>query len=618
MQNYFQSTEPPYLTAEFEYFRIPYEKWELMLTRLRQMGLSTIVLVVPWVFHENEGGTIDVQGVTNNRRNLVGLVKLCHQLDFYCILKVGPYHQNHGLINQGLPTWLSEDSLPEAIKGWYTAISQPLVALQWPDGPILALHFNSAATDNETALLVSEHLAQVRWPIWLRKRYGGVNSMNSVLGTNYGTVSQAPFPTTWSEEPTPLEQEAKLFLAEQLKDKQATDFRILTEAGWQVPIWGRTKAEVETLRLQNYTEPADLDDFDQNSIILNLQQPIQVDPDPVEVSRYPVWATTAPIRADGSLRRNFWAFKHKLWPYQLPGTEIDNSILRVPFDQGEALSSSQDTPLKLNLPKGAKPTIYRLRSSGELVIDEGLKAQRGKITGQYVVEDEIAQTDWVFWIDHPHEPLTGFPHTYLSRLLKAQLQTLLKCGGLVESLSEILSPKSVLSPPEARPPADASHTYTLNEARRGLREADVALRKAIRSIGGLEAGFDIILGRPTPEIPQPAKGTIVINPEVFDASIKDILYNIGKVCAENAVELKTASDMLQQTLNEDQDLTIERYQENYTTAVMAAIRCRQNLHQIIGQLRTEIATEKLPLVIWRVHDQVQSISKRLRWGVLRS
>lgn len=618
MQNYFQNTTPPYFSADFEYFRIPYEKWELMLTRLGQMGLSTVVLVAPWVFHENEGGTIDLQGVTNNRRNLVGLVKLCHQLDFHCILKVGPYHPDHGLINQGLPTWLSEDSLPEAVKGWYKAISQPLVTLQWPDGPIVALHFSSASTDNETTLPVSEHLAQVRWPIWLRKRYGGVNKMNGILGTNYGTVSQAPFPTSWTEEPSLLEQEAKLFLSEQLKDKQATDHQILIEAGWQVPILGQTTAEGESIRLQNYTEPVDLDDPPLNSIILNLQQPIQIDPDPVEVSRFPVWAAAAPIRDDGSLRRKFWAYKHKLWPHQMPGIEFEDSVMRIAFDKGEAFSSGQDTPLKFSLPKGSKPTLYRLRLSGELIIDEGLKTQRGKITGQYVVEDEISQTDWIFCIDNPDEPLTGFPQTYLRRLLNAQFQTLLKCGGLVESLSEILSPKSVLSPPEIRNPAGASHTYTLNEARRGLKQADVALRKAIRSIGGLEAGFDIILGRPTPEIPQSAKGTIVINPEVFDASIKNILYDIGKGCAESAVDLKTASDIVQQTLDEAQNLTIERYQQSYTSAVTAAAHCRQNLHQVIGQLRTEIATEKLPLVIWRVHDQIQSISKRLRWGVLRS
>ena len=96
------------------------------------------------------------------------------------------------------------------------------------------------------------------------------------------------------------------------------------------------------------------------------------------------------------------------------------------------------------------------------------------------------------------------------------------------------------------------------------------------------------------------------------------MYHIGKVCTESAIELKTASDMVQQIVDETQSLTIERYQTSYTNAVTATIHCRQNLHQVIAQLRTEIAAEKLPLVIWRVHDQIQSISKRLRWGVLRN
>ena len=45
---------------------------------------------------------------------------------------------------------------------------------------------------------------------------------------------------------------------------------------------------------------------------------------------------------------------------------------------------------------------------------------------------------------------------------------------------------------------------------------------------------------------------------------------------------------------------------------------RESVLGAIAQLRLEISAGRLPLVIWRIHDQMQAISEGLRGGVLRS
>ena len=67
-----------------------------------------------------------------------------------------------------------------------------------------------------------------------------------------------------------------------------------------------------------------------------------------------------------------------------------------------------------------------------------------------------------------------------------------------------------------------------------------------------------------------------------------------------------------------ENFTVEQYRQSYTTAATAIQVVRESLLKIITQLRQDIGSEKMPLIAWRVHDQVQEIVETLRWGVLRS
>lgn len=621
MPTYFESATVPLLAADFSYFRVPREKWELMLIRLRQMGVNTLVLTLPWGFHEAEPGAVDLTGATNSRRDGVGLVQLCAALDFVCILKPGPY-TGDGVLGRGLPIWLLHQSddleaaLPEAAGHWFTAFSRTLTGQQWPHGPIVALQIEGEPGE-ATSPALSPQLTEVKWPIWLRKHYEGIEALNAAYGTAYRTINQVSFPADWATASTPQAKDARSFLETARHESQSSYRQILLDQGWQVPIYLAGEAG-PPLQNFNLTQPADLTALSlpqktpSSSAWLNLQQPIQVDPDAADVGRGPVWAAGAPIRTDGSVRPSFWQVRQHLWSQAMPEVQRDDQTLRVAWKIGVIVTRSGDAALKLELLPSAR-TVYRLRFSGELVTDDSLKASRGKLSGLYVAEDAAGQTDLILLLNDAAAPLGDFPLTYLSYLLIAQAQTLSRSASLAVSLAETLASGETNHPAApARPPKTS---YILEESRRGLREADAALRKALASISALEGGFATILGK---ETPQPAATSLAVNPAVFEGQAREVLTELGAACAKIGPSLQAAADEVQRTGTAPTGFTVVQYQQSYALATAAARAAREPLLEMIALLRLEIAAERLPLVAWRVHNQVQELAESLRWGVLRA
>lgn len=624
MPTYFEATSAGLVAADFHYFRLPREKWELMLTRLRQMGVNMLTLPLPWGFHEFESGVIDLTGASNRRRDVVGLLQLCAALDFVCLLKPGPYTTDAGVLGHGLPVWLlkqSEDlatTLPQAVTGWYQAISQTLTGQQWPNGPVVALHVESEPAQIHPQAL-SPQLTEVKWRIWLRKRYEGIEALNAAYGATYRTVNEVKFPENWSAAGSRLEQDAQTFLEAGQHETQAAYHQTLLDSGWQIPLYPATSQPDlpwQQLTLTNSNDLATLSLPQKKAakrLFLSLHQPIQIDPDPTDIGRGPVWAEGAPIRADGSVRPTFWLVRQHVWPHLLPETRLDNQTLLIPTAGSSIISRRGDASLKVDLSTNAKPKVYRLYLSGELVAEDKLKASRGKLSGLYLAQDEAGQTDLNLLVNDSTAPLSDFPLTYLSQLLTAQVQSLTHSAALAAALGQALSSEQA-KPEVAATVHPVKSSYVLEEARRGLREADAALRKALASVSELEGGLATILGK---EMPRPAVAPLAVNPAIFEGEARDVLIEVGAACAKIEAPLNSAASLLKQTLASPNGFTVEQYQQSYTTAVIAARAVREPLLEAIALLRLEIAAERLPLVAWRVHNQVQEMAENLRWGVLR-
>jgi amino acid transporter len=111
--------------AAFFYERIPRSQWPAALAAYKTMGINTIDLYCIWNWHEPIQGEADFTGSTDPRRDLLGLLKLTHQLGFRLILRPGPVIRNEWR-NGGYPGWLlqrPEYGMPlhDVLEGRYPA-----------------------------------------------------------------------------------------------------------------------------------------------------------------------------------------------------------------------------------------------------------------------------------------------------------------------------------------------------------------------------------------------------------------------------------------------------------------------------------------------------------------
>jgi hypothetical protein len=94
-------------SASFFYYRIPRDLWERSLDAHAALGINTIDLYIPWNWHEPREGEFDLEGRSNPRRDLRGLLELIQKKGFRLIARPGPVILNewrHG----GYPEWLLE------------------------------------------------------------------------------------------------------------------------------------------------------------------------------------------------------------------------------------------------------------------------------------------------------------------------------------------------------------------------------------------------------------------------------------------------------------------------------------------------------------------------------
>ena len=99
----------------------------------------------------------------------------------------------------------------------------------------LAGRFQPLFSGQQPAL--SKQLTEVKWRIWLRKRYDGIAALNAAYGADFHTVNEVIFPPSWIEAATPLEKDAQALVAEVRREIETHYVEILLEAGWQIPIY---------------------------------------------------------------------------------------------------------------------------------------------------------------------------------------------------------------------------------------------------------------------------------------------------------------------------------------------------------------------------------------------
>src|SRR5579863_6028172 len=133
--------------AAFFYERIPREEWHDALLAYRRLGINTIDVYAIWNWHQTaQTQPPDFTGATDPRRDLIGLLDLCRQLDFKVILRPGPVIRNEWR-NGGYPAWLLEQPeynmpLSDVLSGRYPATATlqnahaDAAADEWLNNPV--------------------------------------------------------------------------------------------------------------------------------------------------------------------------------------------------------------------------------------------------------------------------------------------------------------------------------------------------------------------------------------------------------------------------------------------------------------------------------------------------
>lgn len=139
-------------SAEISYARVPKEYWEHRICLLKQMGVNTIMVRVPWTLHEPQEGVYNFEGQNDIRE----FCRMAGQHGLLVWLHVGPYSDNH-IDMGGLPWWLlgyddmqlrSRNRLfMDRVGRYFRMLGSQLSDLRISaGGPIAMIHIEESAT----------------------------------------------------------------------------------------------------------------------------------------------------------------------------------------------------------------------------------------------------------------------------------------------------------------------------------------------------------------------------------------------------------------------------------------------------------------------------------------
>ncbi len=198
----------PLLAGAVHYWRLARGDWRACLVALRELGLRLVDVYVPWGVHETAAGQLEL-GQKDPQRDVVGFLRLAHQLGLLAIVRPGP-HINAELTYFGLPERVVWDSACQArspegnpvilpvlpkmfpvpsyaseayhdeVTRYFQLLAKALAPLRYPDGPIVMLQ-----VDNEGALFFRDGAydqdyhpdAINQYRGFLRRRYGTITAL---------------------------------------------------------------------------------------------------------------------------------------------------------------------------------------------------------------------------------------------------------------------------------------------------------------------------------------------------------------------------------------------------------------------------------------------------------
>lgn len=158
--------------GELHYFRVPKKDWEDRIRKVKEAGCNLISTYIPWMWHENVEGNIDLTGKTTPERDLAAFLKMVEEQDMYCLVRPGPYVMSE-IKNHGVPYWVNQKypevvakkqngqahptdvvtylhpTFIEKVDTWYKAVCEVIAPMQVTEGKNVIMF----QLDNEVGML---------------------------------------------------------------------------------------------------------------------------------------------------------------------------------------------------------------------------------------------------------------------------------------------------------------------------------------------------------------------------------------------------------------------------------------------------------------------------------
>jgi len=160
------------LSGEIHYFRLARSDWHDRIQKAKEAGCNAVASYIPWLFHEEIEGDIDVTGRKRPEHDLGAFIDLCHREGLWFIARPGPFTMGE-IKNEGIPDWIytrCPDAIPTTwggkkatsktlsyldpsflkyVERWYAAVMPVLAArLDTKGGNVIAVQL-----DNEIGML---------------------------------------------------------------------------------------------------------------------------------------------------------------------------------------------------------------------------------------------------------------------------------------------------------------------------------------------------------------------------------------------------------------------------------------------------------------------------------
>lgn len=140
------------IAGEIHYSRYPRQEWRDALLKMKAGGIDVVSTYVFWIHHEERQGAFD----WSDRRDLRAFVRLCGELGFKVIVRMGPWC--HGEVrNGGLPDWVqhsgaklrtTDPAFMAMVEPLYEQIAGQIEGLLWKDGgPVIGVQHDNERND---------------------------------------------------------------------------------------------------------------------------------------------------------------------------------------------------------------------------------------------------------------------------------------------------------------------------------------------------------------------------------------------------------------------------------------------------------------------------------------